>query len=141
MAFTPAQPDQSSPTWGQAYGLLSFQITGVLVASAVSYLFKIEAEILSSVVVTILFSALYARFAETKVPGALSQRRLRLGIAFRASFLLALLSLVAVGIYDGPRLIESGRIGVRAFLIAVYVCFPLNIPSNSLNTTSLSKKV
>lgn len=87
--------------------------------SAMSYLFKIEAEILSSVVVTILFSALYARLAETKVPGALSQRRLRLGIAFRASFLLALLSLVAVGIYDGPRLIESGRIGVRAFLIAV----------------------
>jgi hypothetical protein len=118
MALFPSQPDQASPTWGQAYGLLSFQVTGVLISSVLNAFIAIDEGILSSLIMTTLFSVLYVKFAEGKVPGALSQRRLRVGLALRASLLLAVIGLATTAVYDGAHLLESDRIGLQVTLIA-----------------------
>ena len=121
MALTPLKPHQTYPTWGQAYGLLSFQVTGVLIASLLNYLITTDGGILISIVMTILFSALYLWLAESQVPGAFSQRRLRVRIALRATILLSVLSVITTGVYDGARVLESERAGVHGALIVVAI--------------------
>jgi hypothetical protein len=93
-------------------------VTGVLISSVLNAFIAIDEGILSSLIMTTLFSVLYVKFAEGKVPGALSQRRLRVGLALRASLLLAVIGLATTAVYDGAHLLESDRIGLQVTLIA-----------------------
>lgn len=121
MNCIPAQPNKSSPTWGEAYGLLSFQVTGVLLASLLSYVTPIDSGIGSNIFMTVLFSALYVQFVEARVPGALSKGRYRLSVAVRATMLLSLLGAGASLLYDGTQAMKDERLGIIFALVLVGV--------------------
>lgn len=119
MACIPSQPNKVSPTWGEAYGLLSFEVTGVLVASLFSYVTSIDVGIVGNILLTILFSAVYVLFVEARVPGALSQASYRRALAVRATVLFSAFSVSASLFYEGFRLLDNDRIGSIIALIFV----------------------
>lgn len=121
MTCIPSQPHKSCPSWGEAYGLLSFQVTGVLIASLFSYVTTVNSGILINVLTTMLFSALYVQFVEARVPGALSKRRYRVWLSVRASVLLSLLGIGASLLYEGRRFMEDGGTDEMFALIFVGV--------------------
>lgn len=125
MTCIPAQPNKASSTWGEAYGLLSFQVTGVLLASLLSYATSVHGGIATNVVMTVLFSALYVQFVEARVPGALLKGRYRLSIALRATMLLSVLSVGVSLFYDGLRAIEEGIVGMILARVLVGVVVSL----------------
>lgn len=117
MFFVPTHPDQSSPTWGHACGLLSFQLMGVMIASLAASVLAAENGIASSVLVTILSSILYLILAERVVSGSLSRKRYRVLLALRASVLLSVLSVGVTLVYSAPGAVESERLLVLLGLL------------------------
>jgi hypothetical protein len=125
MASIPSQPHKLSPTWGEAYGLFSFEVTGVLVASLLSYVTSIDGGIIANILMTTLFSALYVAFVEAKVPGALSQRRYRTAIAARSTLLLSVFAVSASLTYEGLRLLDNDGVGaiIVLILLGIFLSF------------------
>ena len=103
MRFIPSQPDRPSPTWESAFGLFSFQVAAVLVSSLLIALLPDESRlgIFLSAVLTVTSAFLYARLAESQVPGALRQPGIRMRLAVRAALVtsvVALAPMVAFGL-------------------------------------------
>jgi hypothetical protein len=125
MASIPSQPHKLSATWGEAYGLFSFEVSGVLVASLLSYMTSMDGGIMANILMTTLFSALYVAFVEAKVPGALSQRRYRASIAARSTVLFSVFAVSASLTYEGIRLLDNDGVGaiLALVLLGILVSF------------------
>lgn len=101
MELAPSRSDQIAPTWAHAYGLLSFQISGVLANSLLGALLPQAGGVASSAIITVCAAILYAMYAESNTPGGLAHERHRVLLAFRASFILSLLGIASVFGYVG----------------------------------------